>query len=187
MKPYPLSVLTAFLVLVSLPEIQGQLPSPQGSFEQRVKADVARKKRTRTEGGDFDDKLDRIVFTVKLTNTETKVAFEACKGEFYVFAQSVVNPRAFQLIGSERFSFALPPRATHEFETPEWITRWDTTGARFGAKYDSWVLVIRDTTGKVILKKSSSPPWLPVADKMNELPVNSFYNRELKTVQMPGR
>jgi hypothetical protein len=58
--------------------------------------------------------------------------------------------------------------------TPEVVTKWDKTEAKFGAKYDGWVCVVRDAEGKVIMKKASSNAWLPVADRLN-------YDRQLKT------
>lgn len=144
--------------------------APAAAFEQRVQVDATRKKSTRIGGGDFDDKTDRITFTVKLTNTDTRTAFEGCKAEFHVFAQSIVNTKAYQLLGTEQFDFSLPPRGVHSVDTQEVTTRWDRTGIRHGTKYDSWVLVVRDSTDKVVLKKASVPTWLPVAEQMKELP-----------------
>ena len=157
--------------------------APLANFEQRVRIEAVRDKKTRIQGGDFDDKTDRISFTIKLMNTDTRAAFEDCHGEFYVFAQSILNRKAFQLLGAEKFQFSLPPRGSHSFASAEVVTRWDSTDARFGAKYDAWVLVVRDATGKVICKKSSSPTWLPVADRMKTLSANSFYDRNLQPVK----
>jgi len=159
---------------------QAQAPAPLPGFEQRVRVEVLRDKKTRIKGGDADDKTDQISFTVKLTNTDTRATFDSCKGEFYVFAESILNRKAFKLLGADNFEFALPPRGTHSFTSKETTTLWDRTDARFGAKYDAWVLVVRDAAGKVILKKSSAPTWLPVAEQMNTLNENSFYGRDLK-------
>jgi hypothetical protein len=53
-------------------------------------------------------------------------------------------------------------------------------GIKFGAKYDSWVLVVQDKTGATVMKKSSAPYWLPVAEKMSGLKVSAFYDRQLQ-------
>jgi hypothetical protein len=151
-------------------------------FEQRVTVEAVRNRRTRIEGGDFDDKRDQISFTLKFANGDTRTAFKDCKAEFYVFAESILNRKAFQLLGIEKFDLSLEPRGTASVGTAEWETRWDTTGARFGTKYDSWVLVVWDQAGAVIFKKASTPPWLPVAEKMHTLSQGTFYDRSLKPI-----
>lgn len=173
-------VCAAAAVFTSAPVAEAQTPT----FEQRVQVEVVRDKKTRVQGGDFDDRTDRISFTLKLTNTDTKVAFADCKAEFFVFAQSILNRKAFQLLGSDKFDFSLAPRGVHTFVSTEVVTMWDKTGAKFGSQYDSWVLVVRDKDGKVLLKKSTSPTWLPVADKLGGLQKDSFYERDLKPVKM---
>jgi len=175
-----LFVCAATALLTGAPMAKAQTPT----FEQRVQVEAIRNKSTRVQGGDFDDRTDRISFTLKLTNTDTKVAFNDCKAEFFVFAQSILNRKAFQLLGSDKFDFSLAPRAVHSFTSTEVVTMWDKTGAKFGSQYDSWVLVVRDKDGKVLLKKSTSPSWLPVAEKLGELKKDSFYERDLKPVKM---
>jgi hypothetical protein len=148
-------------------------------FEQRVQIDAQRKK-VRIQGWDWDDKTDQLSFTVKLTNTDTRTAFNDCRAEFYIFAQSVVDRNAYRLVGSEQFDFSLPPRAVHRFSTQEVITRWDSTVARFGAKYDGWALIVRDSAQQVICKKATNAQWIAVADKLNTLAGGKFYDRTLK-------
>jgi len=184
MKWIPLSMGVALASFAFLPHSSAQAPvGPTASFEQRVQVDAQRSRKVRTGGGDFDDKTDRITFTVKLTNLDTKAAFNDCKGEFYVWAQAIVNKKAYQLLSADKFTFSLAPRGVHSLESTEGITKFDTTGVRFGAKYDGWVLVVRDSTNKVLLRKASSPAWLTVADEMGELKVQGYYDRNLKMVQ----
>jgi hypothetical protein len=187
MKRHFLLAGLASLFVAALPESQAQLPSSFSTFDQRVQVEAIRARRLRTEGGDFDDKMDRITFNVKLTNSDTKATFNDCKAEFYVFAESILNRKAYLLLGVDRSSFSLPPRAVHEFPTQEVATQWDTTGARFGAKYDGWVLVVRDSTDKVIMKKASNPGWLPVADKLNTLKPKLYYGRDLRPITVGVR
>ncbi|HEX8296114.1 MAG TPA: hypothetical protein VF593_07420 [Chthoniobacteraceae bacterium] len=164
-------------------ETSAQAPTAPASgvqFDQRVQVDVARSRTNRVGGGDFDDKTDRISFVVKLVNSDTKASFQGHKAEFYVWAQSIVNPKAFLLLTADQSAVSLLPRGTHEFTSKEGTTMYDTTGARFGAKYDGWVLVVRDSEGKVVLKKASQASWLPAADKLNTTKEKLYYNRELK-------
>ena len=150
------------------------------TFEQRVTVEAVRNRVSRTQGGDFDDKLERISFTVKFKNSDLKQSFDGCKAELFVFAQSIVDRKAYQLLGVDRADFSLAARGNYDLVSNEVTTRYDTTGAIFGAKYEAWVLVVRDGTGKVLTKKSSSPQWVSIAEKMGTLTVGQFYTRELK-------
>lgn len=149
-------------------------------FESRVQLQVNRNKSTRIAGGDWDDKTDRISFSIKFANSDTRQAFDGCQAEFYVLTQSILNPRAFQLLQAEKFTFSLPARGAHAQETPEVVTRYDKTDAKFGMKYNAWVCVVRDAEGKVLMKKTSLNSWLPVAERLSEKSAGAFFDRELK-------
>ncbi len=150
------------------------------TFEQRVKVEALRTRSNKIAGGDWDDKTDRIAFTVKCVNSDTVLGFSDCTAEFYIFAQNILNPKSFMLLLKESFTFSLPPLGAHEFSTGEAVTRYDPNGARFGAKYEGWALVIRDKSDKIIMTKASPPAWLPVADKLKTLTVKSSYGHDLK-------
>jgi hypothetical protein len=153
------------------------------TFEQRVTVEAVRNRINRAANQVFDERIDRISFTVKFKNSDTKTAFNGCKAEFFVFAQNMQNKRAYQLLGIDRADITLAPLASQEFSTEEVTTRYDPVGVVFGSKYDGWVLIVRDATGKLILKKSSTSQWLPVADKMSTLTVGNFYGRDLKELK----
>jgi hypothetical protein len=153
---------------------------------QKIQVEAIRAKKTRTEGGDFDDKTERIIFTVKLTNPDTKIALNDLKAEFYVFAQEVVNRRAYGLLGKDESPFSLPPRGNHTFMTGEVVTQFDTTDARFGSRYDGWALLIRDGAGKIVFKKATNPMWANLADKLNTLTPNQPFDRDLKPIRTSG-
>jgi hypothetical protein len=167
------------VVLTATQELRSQTSTPS-LFEQRVTVQADRKRSLRTAGGDFDDKRDQITFNVKLTNNDGKQTFERCKAEFYVFGQSIVDRRAYKLFGVDHSEFSLAPRGAHEFTTVEVVSQYDTTGARFGARYDGWVIVVRNEKGEVIMKKGSTPTWLPVAEKLGTLRPGAFYDKTLK-------
>jgi len=144
---------------------------------ERLGVEVVRMKRSRIEGGDFDDKRERIELKVKLTNTDTKLSADQSKGEIFIFAESILDRTALKLLAVEAFDFSLPPRGIHEFVTPEVVTTYDTTGARFGHKYEGWVLRIRDKTGDLVLTKSSSPTLLKGSEKATALTKDALYDR----------
>ena len=75
-------------------------------------------------------------------------------------------------------------RGTSNVTTGEVVSQWDNTGARFGAKYDGWVLIVRDSTGKIVMKKATNPTWLPLAEKLGTVQVKTFFDKALKPVEV---
>lgn len=144
---------------------------------ERIAVEVVRQKKSRIEGGDFDDKKDRIVLKVKLSNTDTTISGDNLKGVICVLGESIVDRNAVKMLAKQEFTFSLPPREAHELLTEEVETAYDTTGARFGHRYEGWVLRVRDSAGTVILEKSNSPSSLKIAAKISEVEVNGEFDR----------
>lgn len=178
-------MLQASLLLLAAFTLPASAQSPASSaLEQRVQFVATRSKKTRVQGGDFDDKTDRISFKLKFTNTDTKASFQDLQGEFYIFAESITMKKAYQVLGVEKFDLSLAPRASQEVTTAEVFTKFDTTDARFGAKYESWALVVRDSTGAVVMKKASLARWLGVAEKLKDLTPKRYYSADLKAIDI---
>jgi hypothetical protein len=144
---------------------------------QRLIADVVRVKKSRVEGGDWDDKKERVELRVRMTNTDIRKTATKLKGEIYIFANSIVDKNAVKLLALEGFECKLPPRATHEMTTKEITTEYDTTDARFGFKYDSWLLRVRDNNGYEVMLKSNSPTMVKNALKVTGLTAGKSYDK----------
>lgn len=155
---------------------------------QRIAVEVMPARATRTEGGDFDDKKDRFKLRVKFTNMDNALSAEGLKGEIFVFGESMRNRSVRSVLAVQSFTFALPRRAVHEFSTEEIVTSYDDSQfARFGSKYESWYLRVRNSSGTEIFSKSSSPTLLKSADKITGLAVGSFYDRKTFKQSMSDR
>ncbi len=177
----PQAAATPSPAMTAATTMPAQTPPPAAGaaarIGQRLDIDVVRQKRSRIEGGDFDDKKDRITLKVKLQNTDTAVGAENLKGEIFVFAESILERGWAKMLQTQSFTFSLPPRGTHEFLTDEVETAYDLTGARFGYRYDGWLLRIRDSAGTLLAEKSSSPTMAKNADKLAAIPVESDFDR----------
>lgn len=160
---------TSQVVAPPTPPISGNQPK----FKDRVTAEVVRSKKTRIEGGDWDDKTDRIVLKVKLTNSDPKIEFNNLKGEIYIFAKGIVDSRSIKLLGSEKFDFSLSARGEHELQTHEVVTAYDTTDARFGYQYQGWIVRIRDASGALLLEKATNTTLSRNAAELVKLQVNA--------------
>lgn len=139
---------------------------------ERITVEVVRKKATRTEGGDWDDKKDRISLKVKFVNLDSKIAFDNFKVEVYTYGQSILDPKITKLLGAQTFPFSLPAFGKHEISTDECTTEYDTTGARFGYQYQGWIIRIHDAKGNLVIEKATNPTLAKSAEKLIKLRVN---------------
>jgi hypothetical protein len=145
---------------------------------ERIGVEVVRMKRSRTEGGDFDDKRDRVELRVKLINTDVRLSADKFSGEIVMLGESTVDRTAMKVLGLDRFDFSLPPRGTHEFVTPEVVTMYDESRfARFGHKYVGWVLRLKDSSGNVVVTKSTSPTLAKAMEQATDLAKDKTYDR----------
>jgi hypothetical protein len=161
-------------------------PAQVALAAQKLVVEPIRAKRTRIAGGDFDDKNERITFNVKVTNPDARIPLNDLKAEFYVFAQYVVDRKVFRLLGKDESPFSLPARGTHTFTTAEVTTFYDTTDARFGYRYEGWAIVIRDSAGKIVFKKATTPNWATGAEQLSQLTPGNVFDRDLKPVRPAG-
>jgi hypothetical protein len=122
----------------------------------RVTAKVEQSQKVKIEGGDFDDKLQRIAFDITITNQSLSQPCEGLSLEFYMVGQAVTQPGRLTLLQKEKRDFSLEARGVFTTQTPEVQLKWDTTGAAFGDKYRGWVLRVLDSEGKQVLQQSSS-------------------------------
>lgn len=147
---------------------------------------VERSRKMRIEGGDHDDKTERVSFDVKLTNKNWKEPVEDLKAVFYVFGESVHDRKAFKLVQKEEFDVEIEPRGTFETTTPVATMKYDTTFASFGEKYRGWVLVLEDEDGDTVYESASSV-FMKETARLAKLDVGDYCDREGKKVSEPQR
>ena len=150
---------------------------PNSDIAQELQVEVIRQKRSRVEGGDYDDKIDHIALKIRFANADPRHAIDHLRGEIYIFAQSILNRNTLKLAGTQQFDVNLPPRGNQDLTTDEVSTGYDTTGARWGFKYEGWLLILRDATGKNVLQKATIPSLLKNAEHMSSLAVDHEYDR----------
>ena len=157
-------------------------PSPgavtgNGKIGDRLTVDVIPSVKTKIEGGDYDDKMDRIKLKVKLTNRHTTIAAEKFKGEVYVFGESILDRNNVKVLDSASFDFSLRPLAIHEMGTEEVTTGYDNTGVRHGYKYLGWLVRVKDGSGESVLSKSNLPELAKKTEKAAGLAKGNTYDR----------
>lgn len=147
---------------------------------------IERSRKMRIEGGDHDDKTERVSFDIKLTNKDWKNPVEGLTGVFYVFGESVHDRKAFKLVQKESFDVDIEARGTFETTTPVAEMKYDTTFASFGEKYRGWVLVLENDDGETVYEDASSV-FMKETARLAKLDVGDYCDREGRKMPEPQR
>jgi hypothetical protein len=147
---------------------------------------VERSRKVRIEGGDHDDKIERVSFDINLTNKNWKEPVEGLTGTFYVFGQSVHDRKAFKLVQKETFPVEIDARGKFTATTPVAEMKFDTTFASFGEKYRGWVLRLENGDGDTVFEQASSV-FLSDTEQLPKLAVGEFCDKETKKIAEPQR
>jgi len=161
----------------------GEPLTTKSEFNSRITVSVIRGKSTRIEGGDFDDKRDRITFTIKLRNSDPNRSFPGLRVEFFLFGQNLLNPKALELLQKFETAVSLDPLQEFQTITPEVENQWDDTGAIFGSKYKGWYLLVFGPNGELLFEKRTTS-FLDNLEGLSNVQVGGLYNRKLEPV--PG-
>lgn len=161
MKPILIFLLPFFLLSDSA------WPQFRPDFGRRVDLDVIREKRTRKTGGDFDDKMDAVALRLKFHNTDTTNGYEGFTGRVIALSESVTMRNVFKVTIVEDFEIDLEPREKKEITTKTVHEGWDNTYAKWGFRYEGWLVLIRDKDGKNVTVKSTSPRFEKVVDGLD--------------------
>lgn len=188
MKTHGIASLTACLCLVasllspSSASAQQALP-----FERGVKIDVIASKPSATKGGDYDDKIQRIVLRLKFSNTDTRQSYANYTATVSALGQSARDRTVTKVLLQEDIPLTLEPRKVVEHECKAVTTKYDRTDAVFGFSYDGWVVVVKDGSGNIVHVKSTSPTLEKMKDKVGTLAQDGCYDKKLEAVPEPGR
>lgn len=161
------------------------IAAPKLSFANEVKVDVAIGRPSKIKGGDFDDKMQVIEPRVKMTNTSLKQAYEGYKAAFLLIGESAVDIKVIQVLQREEFPLSIPARLFVENKLPSVTTQYDTTGAKFGFKYEGWVVQVTGPNGEVVYTKSTFPSIEKLPEQVQQLKAGMCYDRKLKVVPEP--
>jgi len=151
-----------------------------------LEGQVERSRTMRIEGGDRDDKTEKVSFDIKLTNKNWKEPVGGLTGIFYVFGESVHDRKAFKLVQKENFDVEIEARGTFETSTPVVEMKYDTTGASFGEKYRGWVLMLENEDGETVYENTSSV-FMKETAHLATLEVGEYCDKEGKKVAEPQR
>lgn len=180
------SPLASVVVLTLLTALLPSWPVRAADGKPDLECQVERSRKMRIEGGDHDDKTERVSFDIKLTNKNWKEPVEGLKGIFYVFGESVHDRKAFKLVQKEDFDVQIEARGTFETSTPVATMKYDTTFASFGEKYRGWVLMLENEDGETVYEDASSV-FMKETARLAKLDIGDYCDREGKKIPEPQR
>jgi hypothetical protein len=185
MKIVPTSLVRLLALFLALAFV-APWTAPAAEKEPELECQIKRSRKMRIEGGDYDDKTEKISFDITLTNKHWKEPVSGLNGVFYVFGESVHDRKAFKLVQKENFRVEIEPRGTFETTTPIAEMKYDTTGASFGEKYRGWVLCLENEEGLKVYEEASSA-FIKDTTPLAKLDVGEFCDREGKLIAKPER
>jgi len=159
-----------------------------GSDDRDIQMKVAKSKRTRVEGGDYDDKLERLSLDIEIKNRSLRDAKEGLKAHYWIIGESLVYRDLLEVIDEGEMDIDLGNEfgeRTFEKETPEAVIKWDDTGAVHGAKYEGWIFVLMDKEGKVVKSDASKNTFEKLIPKADRLKKGRFYDSNFEPVNTP--
>ncbi len=174
--------LLCFTLLIIGSALEAQTTAP---FFRSVKAEIMISRPAKTKGGDYDDQMQTMEPRIKLTNMDARQNYEGYKASFLLLGESTVDGKIFKVLQRHDFPVNLPARQILDKETPSVTTRYDTTDAKFGFKYDGWIFFVTDPTGAVAMVKSTSPALEKMPTQLESLKQEGCYTRQFKPVPEP--
>ena len=159
--------------------------TPKAPFGNNVKIEVMLGRPTKTEGGDFDDEMQVINPRLKLTNASPTQAYEGYTLNFILYGESTIDMKVIKVLQRASFPVSLPVRQTFENKLPSVTTQFDTTGAKFGFKYQGWVVQVTGPSGEIVLTKSTSSSFEKLPEQVKQMKADQCYDKKLKVVPEP--
>lgn len=149
----------------------------------KVKAIV--QKPTSSSGSDYDNRFQIIKSRISISN-ESLGDVSGLEGTIYIIGKSVSGSkdyRLFKIAKTSDISVEKGKKYTSD-ETSCKVEYDSNDDMKFGYKYEGYLLVLKDSSGVVIMKKGSSAKFEKAADNIVKLEENSIFDGDGKFVEM---
>ncbi|MCC6352442.1 MAG: hypothetical protein IT577_01075 [Verrucomicrobiae bacterium] len=150
-------------------------------------AGVVRDRDKKFTGTDYDNAEQHLVFRIKVANEDFQ-DHVGLKLKFIVigecFHHEHKNGTLFTVLRSYELPFDIPKSGTAELVTPAYVTGFDTTDAKWGARYYAHAIVVRDKDGTVCLQDSSKASWIKDYPTVEGLEPKKVWDKNFKPVEV---
>jgi hypothetical protein len=177
MKPLPL--FACLLTLLSAPVLLGA-PLPDLDLQ------IVRNRTKKTEGGDFDDKTQKVRLTAVVKN-ESLEAVEGLKLDIIlvgeVMSDELKDGERLVYMDRQSAEFGLQPSETLRKELVELSLQFDeSSAARFGQRYFGYVARILQKDGTIVWDDSDKQKLKGRFDDLAKLSKGQQFDKECKLV-----
>ena len=174
-----------FITWVLLGSLAFAIQAQANDSIPKVESQILRSKSKRADqGGDFDDKKQFIVLTLKTKNRE----FEPLKGLVWeikivgeIMSDELRKEReeAFIVLDKQKMTFDLEVR--NEVSTQAILVTFDeSNAARRGARYEGYISTLYDSQKRIISRESDKRILNKDLERAADLPVMKPFNKDLE-------
>jgi hypothetical protein len=180
----------AFLGSAALWAGAAETKMPLAKNPPKVFLDATRLRSTKTEGGDFDDKMQKVQLDILVRNLSLKPEkLEPLTLHYWALGQSAANRKAYKVIDAGTVEVALDGTLTgREFhhQGDEATLQYDDTGvARFGVAYKGYLLVLLNAQKEVVAVKANQSAWQTNFEEAFNLKKNAWCDLNFKPTAAP--
>lgn len=164
------------------------LPAIAEAKPPRLKiAGVVRDRDRKFTGTDYDNAEQHLVFKIKVTNED----FQDHAGltlKFILigecFHREHKNGTLFAVLRTYELPFDIPKSGTAELVTPAYLSGFDPTDAKWGARYYAHAILVRDKQGSVCLQDTNKGSWIKDFSKVEGLEPKKAWDKDFKPVEV---
>lgn len=150
--------------------------------EQMLDVTVQKGRSTRSSGTDYDNKTQRLLFTVTVVNKHPVQAFGRLKATLIVIGRETAADR-YQILDRVESEFDLPARGRHSFEGDEVILDFDDNAyAKYGVKYAAYVVLFEDPLGNRVAVRSSKSAFEKNIGAITAMKESAFFDSRFRPV-----
>lgn len=177
-----LGLLLAVLNAAAAPVDEDKSPIDARNFDMEVLVSKQRK----MSGTDYDNKMQNLDVTLKVTNRTARETFSALRAKVYLIGESASKDKHYRLLHVHEESFDLGAREDKKIAAGALRLEYDDNeAARFGYKYEGYVVVLRDSDGKLIAVKSPKSLFSANLEELAKMRKGTAFDKKFKPVAAP--
>ena len=169
------------ILLPSLVFVAGAIAA--GPVRMKIDVDAKRSRDNVTS----QTRSETVFFTVTIKSLDFTKDHNGLKATLCAYAKDVDSKKKYQMVRVESFEFDLPKGKSyvHEDIEPVMLSYDNKLTARYGYKYNGWVVVVKDAAGTVVAQEVSYKSFLKYIDKIVTFGEDYVFNRSMRVLSKP--
>lgn len=149
----------------------------------KIKALV--QKPSSNSGSDYDNRFQIVRSRINISN-EGLADADGLEGEIFVIGKSVSGSKDYRIFKIAKTTGINVPKGK-KYTSEEFICKveYDSNDyAKFGHKYEGYLLIMKDSSGEIFMKKGYPSKFERIADKITKLEENSLFDDDGNFIEM---